>query len=150
MQTVHVAKKNWFYFFQCSSQIQSASKTAYKKTLQIQMDRYSSEGIQETNTTVPRKDTESTLRSHKENILECYMGWFPSLICKNYIFKYFVKTVEDTSLKFCMILKLVSLHAEKPIPQVKCANFSNAHAETFVLLNGEMAIASTCFRKLKF
>ena len=28
--------------------------------------------------------------------LECYMGWFPSLICKNYIFKYFVKTIEAT------------------------------------------------------
>ena len=30
------------------------------------------------------------------------------------------------------------------------ANFSNAHAQTIVLLNGEMAIVSTCFRKLKF
>ena len=29
-------------------------------------------------------------RSH---ILESYMDWFPSLICKNYIFKHFVKIV---------------------------------------------------------
>ena len=43
---------------------------------------------------------------------ECYMDWFPSLICKNYIFKHFVKTVEPTSLKFCTILKLVTLHLE--------------------------------------
>ena len=34
-------------------------------------------------------------------VLECYMGLFPSLICKNYIFRYFVKTVKATSLKFC-------------------------------------------------
>ena len=76
------------------------------------------------------------------------MGWFPSLTCKNYIFKYFVKTVEATSLKFCTILKLVSLHPKKTIAQAKCTNVFNAHAQTFVLLNGEMAI--DCFRKLKF
>ena len=58
------------------------------------------------------------------------MVWFPSLICKNYIFKYFVKTVKATSLKFCMVLKLVTLHLKKTIAQVKCANFSNAHACT--------------------
>ena len=52
------------------------------------------------------------------------MGWFPSLICKNYIFKDFVKTVEATSLKFCTILKLVTLHPQKTIAQVKYANFS--------------------------
>ena len=34
--------------------------------------------------------------------------------------------------------------------QVEYANFSNAHAQTFVLLNGEMATVSICFRKLKF
>ena len=84
------------------------------------------------------------------HILECYMGWFPSLICKNYIFKDFVKTIEATSLKFCAILKLQTLHPEKTTAQVKFAKCSNAHAQTFVLLNGEMAIVSACFRKLKF
>ena len=78
------------------------------------------------------------------------MGWFPSLICKNYILKDFVKTVEATSLKFSTILKLVILHLKKTIAQVKCVNFSNVHAQTLVLLNGEVAIVSTCFRKLKF
>ena len=34
--------------------------------------------------------------------------------------------------------------------QIKYANFSNAHAQTFVMLNAKMAIVSTCFRKLKF
>ena len=34
------------------------------------------------------------------------MDWFPSLICKNHIFKHFVKTLEPTSLKFCMIITL--------------------------------------------
>ena len=82
--------------------------------------------------------------------LECYMDWFPSLICKNYIFKHFVKTVEPTSLKFCMIIELITLHLEYTIAQVKYANFSFAHAQTFVLLNGEMATVSTGFRKLKF
>ena len=38
------------------------------------------------------------------------MDWFPSLICKNYIFKHFVKTVEHTSLKFCTIIELITLH----------------------------------------
>ena len=33
---------------------------------------------------------------------------------------------------------------------VKYANFSYAHAQTFVLLNGEMATVSTGFRKLTF
>ena len=65
-------------------------------------------------------------------------------------FKDFVKTVEAKFLKFCTILELVTLNAEKTTAQVKCANFSNAHAHTFVLLNEEMAIVSTCFRKLKF
>ena len=83
-------------------------------------------------------------------LLECYMGWFPSLICKNYIFKDFVKTVQATSVKFCVILKLITLHPEKTTAQVKFANFSNAHAQTFVLLKREMAIVSICFRKLKF
>ena len=82
--------------------------------------------------------------------LECYMDWFPSLICKNYIFKHFVKTVEPTSLKFCMIIELITLHLEYTIAQVKYANFSFAHAQTFVLINGEMATVSTGFRKLKF
>ena len=83
-------------------------------------------------------------------MLECYMDWFLSLICKNYIFKYFVKTIEPTSLKFCMIIELITLHLEYTIAQVKYANFSYAHAQTFVLLNGEMATVSTGFRKLKF
>ena len=82
--------------------------------------------------------------------LECYMDWFLSLICKNYIFKYFVKTVEPTSLKFCTIIELITLHLEYTIAQVKYANFSYAHVQTFVLLNGEMATVSTGFRKLKF
>ena len=86
----------------------------------------------------------------KNEVLECDMGWFPSLICKNYIFKDFVKTIEATSLKCCMILKLRTLHPKKITAQVKFANCSNAHAQTFVLLNGEMAIVSACFRKLKF
>ena len=83
-------------------------------------------------------------------ILECYMDWFPSLICKNYIFKHFVKTVEPTSLKFCMMRELITLHLEYTIAQVKYANISYAHAQTFVLLNGEMATVSTGCRKLKF
>ena len=32
----------------------------------------------------------------------------------------------------------------------KICEFSNAHAQTFVLLNGKMAIVFMCFRKLKF
>ena len=83
-------------------------------------------------------------------ILECYMDWFPSLICKNYIFKHFVKTVEPTFLKFCTIMELITLHLEYTIAQVKYANFSYVHAQTFVLLKGEMATVSTGFRKLKF
>ena len=47
-----------------------------------------------------------------KELLEYYMDWFPSLICKNYIFKQFVKTVESTSLKVCTMLKLVTLHLE--------------------------------------
>ena len=82
--------------------------------------------------------------------LKCYMDWFLSLICKNYIFKHFVKTVEPTSLKFCMIIEPIDLHLEYTIAQVKYANFSYAHAQTFILLNGEMATVSTGFRKLKF
>ena len=83
-------------------------------------------------------------------VLECYMDWFPSLICKNYIFKHFVKIVEPTSLKFCTIIELITLHLEHTTAQVKYANFTYAHAQTFVLLNGEMATVSTGFRKLKF
>ena len=78
------------------------------------------------------------------------MDWFPSLIWNNYIFKHFVKTVEPKSLKFCMVIELIRLHLEYTIAQVKYANFSYAHAQTFVLLNGEMATVSTGFRKLKF
>ena len=78
------------------------------------------------------------------------MDWFPSLICKNYIFKHFVKTVEATSLKFCTIIELINLHLKYTIAQVKYANFSYAHVQTFVLLNGEMATVSTGFRKLNF
>ena len=64
------------------------------------------------------------------------------------IFKHFVKTVELMSLKFCMIIELITLHLECIIAQVKYSNFSYAHAQTFVLLNG--ATVSTGFRKLKF
>ena len=78
------------------------------------------------------------------------MDWFLSLICKNYIFKHFVKTVEPTSLKFCTIIELITLHLGYTIAQIKYVNFSYAHAQTFVLLNGEMATVSTGFRKLKF
>ena len=85
-----------------------------------------------------------------EYLLECYMDWFSSLICKNYILKHFVKTVERTSLKFCMIIELITLHLEYTIAQVKYANFSYAHVQTFVLSNGEMATVSTRFRKLNF
>ena len=77
-----------------------------------------------------------------------YMGWFPSLICKNYIFKYFCENCRNYSLQFCTILKLVTLHLKKKIAQY--VNFSNAHAQTFVLLNGVIAIVSICFRTLKF
>ena len=87
---------------------------------------------------------------HQQHFLECYMDWFLSLICKNYIFKHFVKTVEPTSLKFCTVIELISLHLEYTIAQVKYANFPNVHVQTFVLLNGEMATVSTGFRKLKF
>ena len=87
---------------------------------------------------------------YKFEALECYMDWFPSLISKNYIFKHFVKTVEPMSLKFCTIIELITLHLEYTVAQVKYANFSYAHAQTFVLLNGEMATVSTGFRKLKF
>ena len=86
----------------------------------------------------------------KTSILECYMDWFLSLICKNYISKHFVKTVKTTSLKFCTIIAPITLHLEYTIVQVKYANFSYAHAQTFVLLSGEMATVSTGFRKLKF
>ena len=51
-------------------------------------------------------------------LLECCMDWFHSLICKNYIFKHFVRTVEVTSLKLHTILKLVTLHLEQTIAQV--------------------------------
>ena len=64
----------------------------------------------------------------QDRLLECYMDWFPSLICKNYIFKHFVKTVETTSLRFCTIIELITLHLEYTIAQVKYANFSYAHA----------------------
>ena len=47
--------------------------------------------------------------------LECCMDWFPSLMCKNYIFKHFVKTVEVTSLKLRTLLKLLNLHLERTI-----------------------------------
>ena len=77
------------------------------------------------------------------------MDWFPSLICKTYIFKHFVKTIEPTSLKFCTVIELMILHLKYTIAQVKYANFSYAHAQTFVLLNGEMATVFTGFRKLK-
>ena len=93
---------------------------------------------------------ELVLLTYVSTLLECYMDWFHSLICKNYIFKHFVKTVEPMSLKFCTIIELITLHLEYTIAQVKYANFSYAHAQTFSLLNGEMATVSTGFRKLKF
>ena len=92
-----------------------------------------------------------TFKAHGPHcVLECYIDWFHSLICKNYIFKHFGKTVEPMSLKFCTIIELITLHLEYTIAQVKYANFSYAHAQTFSLLNGEMATVSTGFRKLKF
>ena len=97
-----------------------------------------------------KSDTSLSVDINSPSKLECYMDWFPSLICKNYIFKHFVKTVEPTSLKFCMMIELITLHLEYTIAQVKYANFSDAHAQTFVLLNGEMATVSTGCRKLKF
>ena len=78
------------------------------------------------------------------------MDWFLSLICKSYIFKHFVKTVKSMFMKFCTIIELITLHLKYTIAQVKYANFSNAHAQTLVLLNGEIATVSTGFRKLKF
>ena len=57
---------------------------------------------------------------------------------------HFVKSVEATSLKLSTMLKLVTLHLEQMIAQVKYANYSNAHVQSFVLLNGEMATVSTC------
>ena len=66
------------------------------------------------------------------------MDWFPSLICKNYIFKHVV------------IVKLITLHLECIIVRVKYSNALYAHAQTFFLFNGEMATVSTGFRKLKF
>ena len=51
------------------------------------------------------------------------MDWFLSLICKNYIFKYFVITVEPMSLKFCMIIELITLHLEYTIAQSKICKF---------------------------
>ena len=69
---------------------------------------------------------------------------------QNYIFKHFVKDVEVTFLKLRTILKLLTLHLEQTIVQVKNANYPNAHAQTLVVINGEMATVSTCFRKLKF
>ena len=86
----------------------------------------------------------------EDRVLECYMEWFLSLICKNYIFKHVVKSVEPMSLKFCMTIELITLHLEYTIAQVKYENFSYVHVQTFVLLNGEMATVSTGFRKLKF
>ena len=62
----------------------------------------------------------------------------------------FVKTVEPTSLKFCMVIELIILHLDYTIAQGEYANYSYVHAQTFVLLNGEMATVSTGFRKLKF
>ena len=80
----------------------------------------------------PRPDTSAYVYAGSLSVLECYMDWFPSLICKNYIFKHFVKTVEPMSLKFCMIIELITLHLECIIAQVKYSNFSHAHAQTFV------------------
>ena len=69
---------------------------------------------------------------------------------QNYILKHFVKDVEVTFLKLRTILKLLTLHLEQTIAQVKNANCPSAHAQTSVVINGEMATVSTCFRKLKF
>ena len=96
------------------------------------------------------KNMKESVKEQTQSLLECYMDWFPSLICKNYIFNYFVKTVEPMSLRFCTVIELIILHLEYTIAHVKYANFSYAHAQTFVLLNGEMATVSTGFRKLKF
>ena len=84
------------------------------------------------------------------NTAQVLHGLVPLINMQNYIFKHFVKTVEPTFLKFCTIIELITLHLEYTIGQVKYSNFSYAHAQTFVLLNGEMATVSTGFRKLKF
>ena len=98
-----------------------------------------------------RGNSTGRLDSQQEDrVLEFYMDWFLSLMYKNYIFKHFVKTVEPTSLKFCTIIELITLHLEYTIAQVKYANFSYVHVQTFIFLNGEMATVSTGFRKLKF
>ena len=87
------------------------------------------------------------------------MGWFPSLICKNYIFKDFVITVEATSLKFCMILKLVTLHPEKTTAQVNvrilqcaCANLSSIERRngisSYLLQKAEILVVVTLDRLL--
>ena len=77
-------------------------------------------------------------------------GLVPLINMQNYIFKHFAKTVEPTSLKFCTRIEMITLHLECTIAQVKYANFCYAHAQTFVLLNGEMATVSAGFKKLKF
>ena len=77
-------------------------------------------------------------------------GLVPLINMQKLHFYHFVKTVERTSLKFCAIIELIILHLEYTIAQLKYTNFSYAHAQTFVLLNGEMATVSTGFRKLKF
>ena len=76
-------------------------------------------------------------------------GLVPLINMQNYIFKHFVKAVEDRSLKFCTVLKLLTLHLKQTIAQAKCTNYSNAHVQTFVLFNGEMATASTFFQKVQ-
>ena len=60
-------------------------------------------------------------------------GLVPHINMQKLHFKVFCETVEAICLKLCTILKLVILHPEKTIAQVKCANFFNAHAQTFVL-----------------
>ena len=74
-------------------------------------------------------------------------GLVPLINMQNYIFMHFVKTVEPETLYDNKTDKFTS---EVTIVQVKYANFSYAHAQTIVLLNGEMATVSTGFRKLKF
>ena len=86
------------------------------------------------------------------------MGWFPSFICKNYIFKYFVKTIEATRLKFCTILNLVSLHLEKTIAEISeffqcaCANLCSVkwrNGNSFYLLQkAEILVVVTVNRLL--
>ena len=104
-------------------------------TINVEENQETTKGPKEVNTKGPKevttKDLKRVQQGKKLAELECYMDWFPSLICKNYIFKHFVKTVEPMSLKFCMIIELITLHLECIIAQVKYSNFSCMRRPSF-------------------